>query len=76
MDSLPKIKQIEIEMISATITAGNIFIKDKAIEYTSIASFNNWMQSVFMQDDCDRYFPIITRIGNKTLIITSPCQIV
>lgn len=76
MNELPKIKQIVIEMLSLTITIGNPFIKDRATEFASIESFNDWMESVSTQKDCEEYFPKIAKIGNKILIVPSPCQIV
>lgn len=63
-------------MLSLSMTIGNPFIKDRATEFASLQSFNEWMEDVSKQDDCEQYFPKIVKIGTKLLIVTSPCEIV
>lgn len=75
-NNLPKVPLITIEMLSLIITIGNPFIKDKATEFASIESFNNWMKDISVQADYEEYFPKIVKIGKKLLIVSSPCKII
>jgi hypothetical protein len=70
------IRLIHLEMLSLCMTVNNPFIKDRATEFASIQSFNDWMEDISAQDDCDQYFPKVAKIGNKILIVPSPCKIV
>ena len=75
-NKLPTIRLIHLEMLSLCMTIGNPFIKDRAVEFASIQSFNEWMEDISVQSDCNEYFPKVAKIGAKLLIVPSPCQIV
>ena len=75
-NELPKIQQIIVEMFSLCMTLTNPYIKDRATEFASIQSFNDWMEIISTQKDCEQYFPKVAKIGKKVLIVASPCQIV
>lgn len=70
------IRLIHLEMLSLCMTVGNPFIKDRATEFASVQSFNDWMEKISKQKDCDEYFPKVAKIGTKLLIVPSPCKIV
>ena len=63
-------------MLSLVMTIGNPYIKDRATEFASIQSFNEWMEEIAKQNDCDEYFPKVAKIDAKLLIVPSPCKIV
>ena len=70
------IRLINLEMLSLCVTVNNPFIKHRATEFASIQSFNEWMEEIAKQKDCDQYFPKIAKIENKILIVPSPCKII
>lgn len=76
MKTLPKINKTILIIQSLPFVLNSKKLRNRAQEFKSLKSFNEWVKNIFQQNDCDLYFPKLIKIENEFIIVPNPCQII